>query len=166
VDPKTGKPVDATKPVGQWNHVKLVCDGPHIEHWMNGVKYCQYEIGSEDWNRRVAQSKFATWPGFTKNACGILRCRADHGDVCFAKHQASSARRQVTAPSLTEHGSPFSMLRAPLRTAYSPLVGLSVQVVVRVLHMPLATHNERMSCRERLVCGHYMLLPRALTTDC
>jgi hypothetical protein len=47
-DPKTGAPVDATKPVGEWNHVKLVCDGPHIEHWMNGVNYCEYEIGSED----------------------------------------------------------------------------------------------------------------------
>jgi hypothetical protein len=84
IDPKTGQPVDATKPVGQWNHVKLVCDGPHIEHWMNGVKYCQYEIGSDDWNRRVAKSKFAAWPGFAKNARGHIALQGDHGDVCFA----------------------------------------------------------------------------------
>jgi len=49
-DPKTGKPIDATKPVGEWNHIKLVCKGQHVEHWMNGVKYCEYEIGSDDWN--------------------------------------------------------------------------------------------------------------------
>jgi hypothetical protein len=64
VDPKTGKTLDATKPVGEWNHVKLVVNGQHVEHWMNGVKYCEYEIGSEDWNQRVAQSKFAKWPRF------------------------------------------------------------------------------------------------------
>src|SRR5438034_1382073 len=70
VDPKTGKPVDATKPVGEWNHIKLVCNGPHIEHWMNGVKYCDYEIGSDDWNQRLAKSKFAKMPGFAKNKKG------------------------------------------------------------------------------------------------
>jgi hypothetical protein len=83
-DPKTGKPVDATRPVGEWNHIKLVCNGPHVEHWMNGVKYCEYEIGSDDWNRRVAKSKFAKWPKFAKNACGHIALQGDHGDVCFA----------------------------------------------------------------------------------
>jgi hypothetical protein len=83
IDPKTGKPVDATKPVGVWNHVKLVCDGPHVEHWMNGVKYCQYEIGSEDWNQRVANSKFAKWPKFAKSPKGHIALQGDHGNVCY-----------------------------------------------------------------------------------
>jgi hypothetical protein len=83
-DPKTGKPLDATKPVGHWNHVKLVCNGPHIEHWMNGVKYCEYEIGSDDWNQRLAKAKFAKWPHFAKYALGHIALQGDHGDVCFA----------------------------------------------------------------------------------
>jgi hypothetical protein len=83
VDPKTGKPLDTTKPLGQWNHVKLVCDGQHIEHWMNGVKYCQYEIGSDDWNQRVAKAKYANWPRYAKNARGHIALQGDHGDVCF-----------------------------------------------------------------------------------
>jgi hypothetical protein len=84
LDPKTGKPVDATKPLGQWNHVKLVCDGPHVEHWMNGVKYCEYEIGSGDWLQRVAKSKFAKWPKFATHTTGHINLQGDHGDVCFA----------------------------------------------------------------------------------
>lgn len=84
LDPKTGKPVDATKAVGQWNHVRLVCNGPHVEHWMNGVKYCEYEIGSDDFNRRVAQSKFAAWPKFAKYATGHIALQGDHGDISFA----------------------------------------------------------------------------------
>ena len=84
LDPKTGKPVDATRPVGQWNHVRLVCDGPHIEHWMNGVKYCAYEIGSDDFKQRVAQTKFGKWPKFAKYPRGHIALQGDHGDICFA----------------------------------------------------------------------------------
>ncbi len=84
LDPHTGKPLDATRPVGQWNHVKLVCDGPRIQHWMNGVKYCEYEIGSEDWKERVARAKYARWPRYAKNARGHIALQGDHGDVCFA----------------------------------------------------------------------------------
>jgi CubicO group peptidase (beta-lactamase class C family) len=84
LDPKTGKPLDATRPVGQWNHVKLVCNGSHVEHWMNGVKYCAYEIGSADWLRRVAETKFAKWPKFAQFKVGHIALQGDHGDVCFA----------------------------------------------------------------------------------
>jgi hypothetical protein len=84
LDSKTGKPVDATRPAGQWNHIKLVCDGPHIQHWMNGVKYCEYDIGSDDWKQRVADSKFARFPEFAKSARGHIVLQGDHGDVCFA----------------------------------------------------------------------------------
>jgi len=82
-DPKTGKPLDATKPVDQWNHFKLILDGSKVQHWMNGVKYVEYEIGSEDWNQRVAASKFGKMPRFAKNTKGHLVLQGDHGNVCF-----------------------------------------------------------------------------------
>jgi hypothetical protein len=82
-DPKTGKPLDATKPVGEWNHIKLVCDGPHVEHWMNGVKYCAFDIGSDDWKQHLAKSKFAKMKGFALNTKGHIALQGDHGDVCF-----------------------------------------------------------------------------------
>jgi hypothetical protein len=84
IDEKTGKPIDATNPIGHWNHIKLVCDGNHIEHWMNGVKYVEYDIGSDDWNAHLAKSKFAKMPRFAKNAKGYLSLQGDHGNVCFA----------------------------------------------------------------------------------
>lgn len=70
---------DATKPVGEWNLFKLVVDHNKCQHWMNGVKYCEYEIGSADWNERLAKSKFANMPGFAKTAKGHI-CLQDHGD--------------------------------------------------------------------------------------
>ncbi|MEI8371771.1 MAG: DUF1080 domain-containing protein [Planctomycetota bacterium] len=83
-DPKTGKPLDATKPVGQWNHVKIVYDGAHVEHWMNGVKYCAFEIGSDDFKQCVKNSKFNSMPRFAKNKAGHIVLQGDHGNVSFA----------------------------------------------------------------------------------
>ena len=40
---------DATRPVGQWNETRLIVKGPHVEHWLNGEKVVDYELGSEDW---------------------------------------------------------------------------------------------------------------------
>ena len=71
---------DTTKPVGQWNVFKLVVNRNKCEHWMNGVKYFDYEIGSADWNEKLAKSKFAKMPGFATTAKGHI-CLQDHGDV-------------------------------------------------------------------------------------
>ncbi len=82
-DPKTGKPLDTTKAVGEWNRLRIVCNGPKVEHWMNGVKYVEYEIGSADWNERLAASKFAKMEGFAKNPKGHIALQGDHGNVCY-----------------------------------------------------------------------------------
>ncbi len=80
--------IDTTKPVGEWNHFVLKCqktaEGTYLcEHWMNGEKYVSYEIGSEDWKKRVAGSKFADWEQFGTADAGHI-CFQDHGDeVCF-----------------------------------------------------------------------------------
>src|SRR5205085_12042010 len=49
---------DVSHPLGEWNSVRVVANGRHFEHWLNGVKLLEYELGSDDWNQRVAQSKF------------------------------------------------------------------------------------------------------------
>lgn len=76
--------VDTTKPVGEWNHFVLKCQktltGSYkCEHWMNGEKYVEYEIGSDDWKAKVAASKFAKWKGFGTADAGHI-CLQDHGN--------------------------------------------------------------------------------------
>ena len=46
---------------------------------MNGVKYFDYEIGSEEWNEKLAKSKFAKMEGFAKAGKGHI-CLQDHGN--------------------------------------------------------------------------------------
>src|SRR5688500_13145219 len=70
---------DATKPVGEWNHLRIVVNGPHVQHWMNGEKVVTYELWSDDWNQRVAASKHKDRPKFGTFKKGPI-CLQDHTD--------------------------------------------------------------------------------------
>ncbi len=83
IDPKTGKPLDATKPVGEWNHVRLLITPEKCVHEINGVKYFEYVLGSEDFKSRVAKSKFSKMPDFAKSNTGYIALQGDHGQVSF-----------------------------------------------------------------------------------
>lgn len=83
VDPATGKTLDATKPVGQWNHVRLVISPDKCIHEINGVKYFEYVLNSDDFKARVARSKFASMPFFAKSDIGFIALQGDHGSVAF-----------------------------------------------------------------------------------
>jgi hypothetical protein len=52
-------------------------------HEVNGVKYVEYVLGSEDFNARVAKSKFGKMPLFAKSDTGSLTLQGDHGQVSF-----------------------------------------------------------------------------------
>ncbi|NQV31738.1 MAG: DUF1080 domain-containing protein [Phycisphaeraceae bacterium] len=83
VDPKTGKTLDATKPVPEWNHIRLIISPDNCEHIINGVSYFKYVLGSEDFNRRVKNSKFGRMPLFAKSDTGYISLQGDHGQVSF-----------------------------------------------------------------------------------
>ena len=83
VDPATGKTLDATKPVGEWNHVRLLLSPEKCVHEINGVKYFEYVLGSDDFKARVAKSKFSRMPYFAKAASGYIGLQGDHGSVSF-----------------------------------------------------------------------------------
>jgi hypothetical protein len=70
---------DVVRPIGEWNQARLVVDGTHVEHWLNGQKIVEYELGSADWEQRVAASKFAEWPGYGRAPRGHIVLQ-DHGD--------------------------------------------------------------------------------------
>jgi hypothetical protein len=70
---------DVTRPIGEWNEVRLLVRGPHVEHWLNGVKLLEYELWSPDWEARVQASKFKTMPGYGRARRGHIALQ-DHGD--------------------------------------------------------------------------------------
>ena len=71
---------DATRPAGQWNQLYFRVTARDGEVCMNGVSYFKFVKGSDDWNKRVAASKFAKFKNFGEATKGHI-CLQDHGNL-------------------------------------------------------------------------------------
>jgi hypothetical protein len=71
-------PAGVVKAADQWNTTRIIVKGPHVEHWLNGVKLLTYELWSTDWDARVQASKFKVWPNFGKAKRGYIGIQGDH----------------------------------------------------------------------------------------
>jgi hypothetical protein len=78
-------PAGVVKLAGEWNAVRIVVHGSQVEHWLNGVEVAAYQLGSTDWEARVAASKFRKWPGYGRAAAGHIALQ-DHGDRVAYRH--------------------------------------------------------------------------------
>ena len=58
--------VDASKPVGEWNHFHIIIAPRKWATYVNGVKYWEFEPGTKDFWDRVKKSKFNEWPFFAR----------------------------------------------------------------------------------------------------
>ena len=73
-----GAPAGVVRPYDEWNKSRLVVNGAHVEHWLNGQKVVEYELWSADWKSRVAGSKFAKYPSYGLAKEGIIGIQGDH----------------------------------------------------------------------------------------
>ena len=73
-----GAPAGIVHAAGHWNRSRIVVDGNHVEHWLNGHKVVSYELGSADWSAHVAASKFHEYPNYGKAAKGLIAIQGDH----------------------------------------------------------------------------------------
>jgi hypothetical protein len=71
-------PSAKTKSVGEWNTSKIVVNVNHVEYWLNDAKVVEYELGSEDWQKRKAASKWNEAVGYGAAKKGHI-CLQDHG---------------------------------------------------------------------------------------
>lgn len=75
----------AVKPAGQWNTATLLVKDGHVEHWLNGKKVVEYEIGSPQWDSLIEKSKFAPMKGFGREEQGHIALQ-DHGNKVWFKN--------------------------------------------------------------------------------
>jgi hypothetical protein len=76
------KPV---KPVGEWNHSKIVANGGKFEHWLNGTKVAECDTTTPAWKAAVAKSKFKSKPDWALNPKGKIMLQ-DHGDEVWFRN--------------------------------------------------------------------------------
>lgn len=63
---------------GKWNIGRIVMDDGRVEHWLNGQLVVSYELESEDWKKRVRESKFQNRPAYGVQPVGHIVFQ-DHG---------------------------------------------------------------------------------------
>jgi len=78
-------PPSSHKKAGEWNTVKIRLHNSELTIWQNGVQTAQVTIDSPEWQKLLAASKFATWPGFAKAKSGHIGLQ-DHGDQVWFKN--------------------------------------------------------------------------------
>jgi Domain of Unknown Function (DUF1080) len=74
-------PAGIVKPAGQWNSTLIVVNGNRVQHWLNGQKLLEYELGSPDWEAKVKASKFVEYPKYGRASRGYLGIQGDHDGV-------------------------------------------------------------------------------------
>ena len=85
-------PAGHLKPVGEWNKARIVATGNHVQHWLNGFKLLEYEVGSSDWEARVQASKFKPYPNYGRARRGHIALQGDHtGSLAFRNMRIRSA---------------------------------------------------------------------------
>jgi hypothetical protein len=80
--------VSKPHPVGEWNQVRLIQNKGHLTFWLNGIKTFDGQMGSDEWNRMVANSKFShkAFSNFAKVA---------KGKIALQQHPGSSEWRNI-----------------------------------------------------------------------
>ena len=78
-------PRGVVRPVGEWNESRVVVEGSHVEHWLNGTRVVEYVLGGEEWEARVADSKFVEWPAYGRATTGHIGLQ-DHGDPVWYRN--------------------------------------------------------------------------------
>jgi hypothetical protein len=62
----------------EWNTTRIVVNGAHVEHWLNGQKVVSYDLWSADWKAKVAASKFSAYPNYGLAKQGYIGIQGDH----------------------------------------------------------------------------------------
>jgi hypothetical protein len=79
IPPNAGK---ILAPVGEWNTSRILFRGNHGEHWLNGKKVVEFELGTPQMDSLMAQSKYRDIKGFAQKRAGHIVLQ-DHVDEVY-----------------------------------------------------------------------------------
>ena len=73
----------AVKAVGEWNVVKIVANGSHVQQWLNGVMVVEYDLNSDKMKNLIEESKWKGYPEFGMFTKGHIALQEHPGEVFY-----------------------------------------------------------------------------------
>jgi Domain of Unknown Function (DUF1080) len=70
-------------PAGQWNSSAIVFRGNHGEHWLNGEKVVEFDLGTARFDSAFKASKYHSYPSWFPTRRRGQIVLQDHGDVVW-----------------------------------------------------------------------------------
>lgn len=68
------------KGLDEWNQTRIIVDGTHVQHFLNGVKVVDYQLWDTDWNTRKENGKWKDYPNYGLAKKGNIGLQ-DHGGL-------------------------------------------------------------------------------------
>ncbi len=102
------------RPVGEFNQGRIVVNGNHVEHWLNGTQVAECELGSAAFEHIIAGSKYTPYP-----SVGVKRPTSialqDHGaEVAYRNLKLRELRPSTdSAPAAVPTPSPAPAAAPP-----------------------------------------------------
>jgi hypothetical protein len=85
--------VSKPHPVGEWNQVRLIQNKGHLTFFLNGIQTFDGQIGSDEWNKMVAGSKF-------RNKIFADFAKVAKGHIALQEHPGHSGWRNIKIKQL------------------------------------------------------------------
>jgi 3-keto-disaccharide hydrolase len=70
------------RPAGEWNRSAVIFRSNHGEHWLNGEKIVEFDLGTARMDSALAASKYRSIPAFAERRKGHIVLQ-DHGDEVY-----------------------------------------------------------------------------------
>jgi len=68
------------KDVNDWNQTRIIVDGTHVQHYLNGVKVVDYQLWDDDWKLLKENGKWQDYPYYGMARKGQIGLQ-DHGGL-------------------------------------------------------------------------------------
>lgn len=75
----------AVKPVGEFNHTRLIVNKGHVQHWLNGELIVEYDLWTPEWENLVTTGKWKDFPGYGRAKKGRIGLQ-DHGNQIWFRN--------------------------------------------------------------------------------